>query len=160
MIEHRFNSSQGAKLTIEGVVNELIKFMEADSSRTYKITIGTDSELYNKTSADFVTAIVVHRKGNGGRYFWSRAELHNVHTIRDRILQEVMVSLDIAKSTLAYLKQFNAPVFDLEIHVDVGANGESSKMIQELVGMIRANNFEAKTKPESYAASSVADRYL
>jgi len=33
-------------------------------------------------------------------------------------------------------------------------------MIQEVVGMIRANNFEARTKPESYAASNVADRHV
>ena len=33
-------------------------------------------------------------------------------------------------------------------------------MIQEITGMIRANNFEVKTKPESYAASSVADRHV
>jgi len=33
-------------------------------------------------------------------------------------------------------------------------------MMQELLGMIRANNFEARTKPESYAASSVADRHI
>jgi len=29
-----------------------------------------------------------------------------------------------------------------------------------VVGMIRANNFEARTKPESYAASNVADRHI
>jgi predicted RNase H-related nuclease YkuK (DUF458 family) len=32
-------------------------------------------------------------------------------------------------------------------------------VLQELVGLVRANNFEVKTKPESYAASNVADRY-
>ena len=52
------------------------------------------------------------------------------------------------------------PKFDLEIHVDVGTNGETRTMIQELVGIIRANHFEAKTKPESYAASKVADRHV
>jgi predicted RNase H-related nuclease YkuK (DUF458 family) len=33
-------------------------------------------------------------------------------------------------------------------------------MIQEVVAMIRASNFQAKTKPESYAASNVADRHV
>jgi len=32
-------------------------------------------------------------------------------------------------------------------------------MMQELTGMIRANNFVARTKPDSYAASKVADRH-
>lgn len=157
---YRFKSSLGTELTTRNVVEEVIRFMNDDPSRSYKVIIGTDSELFNKTSADFVTAIVVHRIGNGGRYFWQRSELRNIYTLRDRILKEVVASLDVAKITLSYLRELQAPKFELEIHVDVGENGESSKMIQELVGMIRANNFEAKTKPESYAASSIADRHV
>ena len=80
--------------------------------------------------------------------------------MRDRILREVMMSLDIAKAVVGSLKDRRTPEFDFEIHVDVGLNGETKTMIQELVGMVRANNFEARTKPESYAASSVADRCI
>ena len=155
-----FNSSSGAKLNVKEVATEVIAFMRAEPTRSYKVTIGTDSEVYNKTSADFVTAIVVHRIGNGGRFFWNRNELHKLYTMRDRIMQEVIVSIEIAKSVLSYLRQFDAPQYDLEVHVDVGTNGTSSKMIQEVVGMVSANTLEAKTKPESYAASSVADRYI
>ena len=158
--ESLFNSSNGQKLTVKEVATEIIAFMRLESTRSYKVTIGTDSESFDKTSADFVTAIVVHRIGNGGRFFWQRAELHKLYTMRDRIIQEVIASIEIAKTVLSYLRQFDAPQFDLEVHVDVGTNGTSSKMIQEIVGMIRANNLEAKTKPESYAASSVADRYI
>ena len=68
--------------------------------------------------------------------------------------------MEAAKEFLSELKQMEAPKFDFEIHIDVGENGASKVMIQELVGMIRANNFEVKTKPESYAASNVADRHV
>jgi len=51
------------------------------------------------------------------------------------------------------------PHYDFEIHVDVGENGATKAMIQELVGMVRAHNFEARIKPESYAASNVADKH-
>ena len=161
MIEQNlFNSYHGDKLNPEAVVSEIITFMRALPNNRYKVMIGTDSLRYNETDADFVTAIVVHRVGNGGRYFWRREELGGFHTLRDRILREVMMSLDIAKGVLASLKDRNTPEFDFEIHVDVGLNGETKTMIQELVGMVRANNFEARTKPESYAASSVADRCI
>ncbi|OGY56735.1 MAG: hypothetical protein A2Y84_01455 [Candidatus Colwellbacteria bacterium RBG_13_48_8] len=70
-----------------------------------------------------------------------------------------MISLDLAKMVIGALRALGPIDFDLEIHVDVGEKGETKQMIQELVGMIRANNFEARTKPESYAASSVADRH-
>jgi len=157
---NKFVGAFGALFAPRDVAKEIIAFMSADLSRKYKVIIGTDSLLYDKTKADFVTAIVVHRIGNCGRYFWRRTELEGFHTLRDRITREVMMSLDIAKETLSFLKGMDAPDFGFEIHVDVGEKGETKVMIQELLGMIRANNFEARTKPDSYAASSVADKHV
>jgi len=155
------NSSFGLKLTIVQVVEEVIRFMKAEPKRNYKITIGTDSQRLPGKVADFVTAIVIHRVGNGGRYFWRRLELQKVHVLRDRIIREVLMSLELAKKLLLELEQFSSlPAFDFEIHADIGENGPTKAMIQEVVGMIRANNFAAKTKPESYAASNVADRHV
>ncbi|MEK7192335.1 MAG: ribonuclease H-like YkuK family protein, partial [Patescibacteria group bacterium] len=153
----------GLRLSPEQIVREVINFMEAEPRYEYKITIGTDSLKASDNTADFVTAIVIHRVGKGGRYFWRRIEDETkFHTLRDRIWKEVLMSLDIAKSFLALLNASASQSikFDFAIHVDVGQNGATRVMIQELVGMIRANNFEAKTKPESYAASNVADRHV
>lgn len=161
MTDKLFNSSFGLKLSSEQIVREMINFMKADERRNYKIIIGSDSEKNGGESADFVTAIVIHRVGNGGRYFWRRIVMNRkFHTLRERILEEVLMSLDVAREFLAATQKFEMPKFDFEIHVDVGENGESRVMIQELVAMIRANNFEAKTKPDSYAASKVADRHV
>jgi hypothetical protein len=150
---------RGFKLTMSRVVNEIVGFMRADLTRCYKVTIGTDSDILSGR-ADFVTAVVVHRVGNGGRYFWRRIENEKMHTLRERIIREVLISLDIAKGVLSELKKFPLPDFDFEIHIDVGENGPTKAMIKEVVAMVRANNFEAKTKPESYAASNVADRHV
>lgn len=155
-----FNSAFGLCLSPDQVVQEIIRFMLADDKRRYKVVIGTDSERAGDDLADFVTAIVVHRVGNGGRYFWRRVELNKFHTLRDRIIKEVMLSLDVAQDFLGFFKNHNAPHFDFEIHADIGENGETSSMIQEVVGIIRAHNFEAKTKPDSYAATKVADRHV
>jgi len=127
-----------------------------------------------------VTAVVVHRVGNGGRYFWRRTELGKLHTLRDRIIKEVVISLELGKEVLTELKKFSDPAagenpelarpepvewveipeWEFEIHADVGENGPTKAMIQEVVGMIRAYNFEPITKPGSYAASNVADRHV
>lgn len=158
--EYLFNSSTGKKLSPSQVVEEILVFIKADPKRNYKITIGTDSEAMADKRADFVTAIVVHRVGNGGRYFWRRIEDgKKFHTLRDRILREVLISLEIAHAFLETARRFTMPKFDFEIHVDVGENGATKAMMQELTGMIRANNFAVKTKPDSYAASKVADRH-
>lgn len=156
-----FQSSFGLKLNVSQAVREIIRFIKAEPKYSYKIIIGTDSEQLTNKNADFVTAVVVHRLGNGGRYFWRRIELGKFHTLRDRIIQEVILSLEVAKEILTNLKKEPGIAnWNFEIHADIGENGETKTLIQEVVGMIRANNFEAKTKPESYAASKVADRHV
>lgn len=157
-----FQSSMGEKLSVSQVVQEIVAFMKAAPERNYTVTIGTDSELMSSKDADFVTAVVVHRVGNGGRYFWRQGTVGKFYTLRDRIIREVMTSLDLAKELLIILKDQNIPNirWDFEIHADVGEKGETKVMIQEVVGMIRAHNFEARTKPLSYAASNVADRHV
>jgi predicted RNase H-related nuclease YkuK (DUF458 family) len=155
-----FMSSNGQKITPSAVVGEILTFMQAAPNRSYKITIGTDSEHLHDKRADFVTAIVIHRVGNGGKYFWRRiVDGKKFFTLRDRMFREAMISLEIAHAFLSESSKANLPKFDFEIHVDVGENGATRTMLQELVGMIRANNFAVKTKPDSYAASKVADRH-
>ena len=160
--DYLFNSASGIKLNLYQVIKEIMGFIQLDKERVYKLIIGTDSDLNHndKKAADFVTAIVIRRTGNGGRYFWRHVKFYPVYNLRNRILQEVLFSLEVAKNLLLVLKNSGGPEFQLEIHIDVGENGETRTMIQELVSIIRANNFEAKTKPDSYAASKVADRHL
>lgn len=154
-----FNSALGLKLNPDQIAKEIIDFIKVDPKREYKVIIGTDSESFNELT-DFVTAIIVYRKGNGGRYFWRRQEFKNIKSLRQKIIQEVMISLETAQIILKALKNLNSPQFDFEIHVDIGKNGQTKAMISEVVSMIRAYNFSAKTKPESYAASTIADRHL
>lgn len=162
-----FNSSFGVKLSSTQVAAHVVRYMKEEPGRRYKITIGTDSERLANGHADFVTAIVVHRIGNGGRYFWRRFTEGRFHTLRDRIIREVLLSLEVGKETLEELKTLSTSdergrdlQWDFEIHVDVGENGPTKAIIQEVVGMVRAYNFEPITKPASYAASSVADRHV
>lgn len=167
--EEKFMTGLGLAVPRNMLVPEITRYMREDTRRRYRITIGSDSELLADRSADFVTAIVVHRVGGGGRYFWRRLERESFHTLRDRIIEEVLLSIDVAKELLLELRAADeaagsageAPLdWEFEIHADVGEAGETKAMIQEVVGMIRANNFEAKTKPWSYAASKVADRHV
>jgi predicted RNase H-related nuclease YkuK (DUF458 family) len=46
------------------------------------------------------------------------------------------------------------------IHVDAGnsVKGKTRALIPELVGWIRACGYDVRTKPESFVASTIADR--
>ncbi len=154
-----FRDASGRLIGFSDLVQEISAFIKADDRRSYKVIVGSDSQGISDEFCDFATAIVVHRVGNGGRYFWRRLELPRFYTLRDRILQEVLLSIDIAKEILERLSGIDVQ-FGFEIHVDVGENGETKTMLQEVLGMVRAYNFEAKTKPQSFVASKVADRYV
>jgi predicted RNase H-related nuclease YkuK (DUF458 family) len=152
-----FFGSDGKKFSKQEIIEEIGSYMLQKPQYHYKIVVGSDSQPVGEI-ADFVTAIVVHRVGNGGRYFWKRT-VGKFFNLRDRILKEVMLSLETAVEITKILKENINIKFDFEVHVDVGENGNSSQLISEVTGIIRAYNFPFKTKPESYAASSVADKH-
>lgn len=158
----QFNSPTKGKLDFEELIKEILAYLDEDKKRAYKIVIGTDSQAHSPT-VDFITAIVLHRIGKGGRYFWKKIRKYNIHHLRQRIYSEVDLSLKLAKNLIEklqnYISRERLLSKDLEIHVDIGQNGETREMIKEVVGMVRGNGFNVRYKPEAYGASTVADRH-
>lgn len=163
MEKNIFNNPTKGKMTIQRMVGELVGFMDEDPDSSYSLVIGTDSKsqkLNGETVLDFVTAVVIHRKGKGGRYFWQKNKKDRIKTLRDKIYTETLLSLDLAQKMVPQLKaQIDGDRYDLEIHIDVGENGPTREMIKEVVGIVNGNGFTAKTKPDSYGAFVVADKH-
>ena len=145
------------------MVQEISKFIFADPESFYHLVIGTDSHMRRAnghSQCDYVTAIVVHRTGKGARYFWKKDKEEDPKHLRNKIYNETIKSLDTAKTLVPSIQQAISPAqYDFEIHIDVGPKGPTRDMIKEVVGMVTGNGFRAKTKPESWAASSVADKH-
>ena len=155
---NEFKSPTYGALDFDGVLDKLLGYMGVAPGLEYELIIGTDS-MPSGTEAEFVSAIVVHRKSAGGIYFWSKRHEASLHTLRDRIYLEATHSLRLAEQLIEKLREKQITDFNLTIHVDVGPNGETKKLINEVVGMIKGSGFSVKTKPDSYGASSVADRH-
>jgi len=154
-----FQSPTFGSLELAGVRERILQFLAAVPEAKYQLVIGTDSQPHNGQGVDFVTAIVVHRIGHGGIYFWQHTENKKIFALRQRIYQEAALSLSMAEQVVILLQRDGISKYDVEIHVDIGEFGKTREMIQEIVGMIRGSGYAVKTKPESYAASKVADRY-
>lgn len=154
-----FNSPTYGVLSLAEVRKKILDFMAKEPDLTYRLVIGTDSQNKNGSETDFVTAVVVHRVGRGGIYFWQRKIEKKTYVLRARIYQEASLSLVLAEDFLEVTKNDGISRFDVQIHVDIGEYGETREMINEVVGMIRGSGFAVQIKPESYAASKVADRY-
>lgn len=163
-----FQSHTHGILTITEIIEKIKSFLEEFPDAQYSLVIGTDShekkpsERAKGSTISLVTAILIHRKGFGGKYFWRRQEQKNIHSLREKIYAETMVSLTFASIFVPLFKKAlngHALNYNLEIHVDVGEHGETRNMIKEIVGLVSGNGFVAKTKPDAYAASYVADKH-
>lgn len=140
------------------LVADILEFVAEDVESKYMIVVGSDSEEFNGV-ADFVSVVTVHRVGKHGRYFWTKRPF-KVYDRHDRILKEAYFSLEIAQELVEILREkLNGHFYEFEIHLDIGQNGPTKQMIQEIVGMITGNGFTARIKPEAYAANKVADRH-
>lgn len=146
------------KLSFSEAMEELVEFAKEDPDSEYRIIVGTDSEGYEYI--DYASAIVVHRVGHGGRAFICKNIIKTPRSLREKIYTEAMLSLYLSQKILPFLIDAGLMEENFMIHVDVGPNGETKDMIKEVVGMVRGHGFQVATKPESYAASSVADRFV
>ncbi|MBI4092815.1 MAG: ribonuclease H-like YkuK family protein [Candidatus Kerfeldbacteria bacterium] len=154
-----FHSPTYGQLTEPAVVGRIRSFIVAQHHRAYRLIIGSDSLPSNGSGSYLVTAVVLHRVGNGGIYFWHRTMKRGLHSLRERMYAEALASINMAQrleKSPALQKLIKS---NLEIHVDVGEEGPTREMIHEIVGMIVGYGYSAKIKPDSFAASKVADRH-
>ena len=160
-----YNPTKG-QMDLQGVLQELILYLKEKPERDYEIIVGCDSSAVEEPT--FPVVIVVLRKKEGGRFFLTKVRYpapRKFYNIHDRILEEVLLSCQLA----LWLRENFARKAEKEgllvpyqlqyIHADVGENGVTRDMIKEVTGLIRGNGFTPMIKPQSFAASSVADRF-
>jgi predicted RNase H-related nuclease YkuK (DUF458 family) len=95
--EMRLNSLTHGVIGVEESIRLIRNFLEEKPSAQYSIVIGTDShEKENNGDSktiNLVTAVLVHRRGFGGKYFWRRKDMANIHSLREKIYAETLESL-------------------------------------------------------------------
>lgn len=147
-----FKTPAGEKFTLPEIV-ALIK-----SDHEYGVYVGTDSQVNRKRrKVMYVTTIVLHKKGKGGRFFLQQELVRTPNSLRERLSAEVYRTLQLCFELRDILPR------NVEITVDVDLNKnpkyKSGKYVNELVGMVTAQDFKCRTKPDSWAAMCVADRF-
>lgn len=153
-----FKKADGQILKKEELLREIEKFILEDENFLYKVLVGTDSENYNDRT-EFISVIAVHRIGRGGRFFWRKEWSLKPLSLYERLWQEAVISLNLSQELLRELNKKNLN-FVFELHLDMGTNGRSKSTIREIINLVKSYGFIVKTKPESYAASKVADKLL
>ncbi len=155
-----FISPTKGRLFLGSVIDEVLNYFREDEKAQYKIIIGTDSN--SNGEPEFVTAIVILRIGRGGRYFYRKRNGLKIASLRHKIHTEVNYSLETANEVVVALRDRLGELklnYQPEIHIDVGENGPTKDIIKEVVNIVLSNGFKVRYKPDSYVATTIADRY-
>lgn len=124
------------------------------------IYIGTDS-FFKKGECIFSTAICLYGADNqqGGRYFFQKTKISKKQfpSLSVRMLKEAENTINIAQKIVDECSWAK-----LELHLDISSAEKeegTSPLASMLVGYVQGSGFECKTKPEAFAAASIADKH-
>ena len=160
-----FYTGSNGPIGFENIPDAINQYYQKNKDLTSDISIiiGTDSQNFSDTKV--VSVICVIAAGHGGIFFYRITREPIIKDIRRKLHVETNHSLNLAADLVDILETdkkyeelfLNCPI---SIHVDAGNSekGKTRALIPELVGWIKACGYTACIKPESYAASSVADK--
>ncbi len=128
----------------------------------FKVTIGSDSQTFD--TLKLVNVISVISEGHGGIFFYEITRLNRTNDVRQKLTTETNESLQVALKLTDILegKEYDElrDNMSMSIHIDAGwsPNGKSKEFIHELVGWIRGMGYDCEVKPNSFVASTIADK--
>jgi hypothetical protein len=136
-------------------IGDVVDFVRDHAREGQVVHLGTDS-LQRARHTRFVTVVAILTPGRGGRAIWTRDTRPRIVSLRERLLREVWLSVELG------LRLHPVVPGPLHVHIDANpvAQHKSSAHVQELVGLVVSQGFRAVIKPESWAASRAADRLV
>jgi len=158
MQDQTFHNPSLGEMAFDDVLSTVVSEMASGPRERFALLIGTDSST-SAEQLDLVSAIVLHKIGHGGRYFWTRRRERRAPSLRFQIWREAWLSFELAQDVIRGLEARSLLQVNLEIHVDIGENGRTKELIDEVVGMIVGSGFAVRIKPHAFAASAVADKH-
>ena len=160
-----FRSMTYGNLSFIDVCDKLLMFYEnyKNKSDIIEIAIGSDSQ--NKDYTKMVTVIVIYAEGKGGISFNYTEKIKRIESVKEKLEIETSRSL-ITATTLIDILENNPKYHEMyldcpiSIHIDAGnsVKGKTKDLIKFVTGWVHATGFNCVIKPDSYAASSVADK--
>ena len=144
-------------------LEEVKAFISAQSEST-KIYLGSDSERHKVDGvwyADYITAVVVHIDGEHGCKVFGEVKRERDYDQKKnkpsmRLMNEVYSVAELFSNLQEVLEDRY-----VEVHLDLNPDLRygSSCVVQQAIGYIKGTcNITPMVKPNSWAASSVADR--
>ena len=160
IIEKQWREFSGKNiiLPIKQKVEEALQ-REKRNGYKLKVCIGTDSQKKGQDRFDFGTVIVFLREGHGAFMFIHNERHTRNYSIKERMLVEVSMSIDIAYMLCDLFDEYEV---DMEVHADINTNPmfKSNAALTQAMEHIMVMGFAFKAKPEAFASSSCANRIV
>ena len=160
-----WNSETYGKLDLTQIPEKLMLFYDCNLmyGEPMELTVGTDSQNHS-SGTKIVTVISMICKGHGGIFFYTAEYRGLMKIVKQKLETETFISLETAKTLIDELDNDDYHVLidncPLSIHIDAGnaPHGKTRDLIQALTGWVHAMGYECEVKPDSYSASTIADR--
>lgn len=147
-------------------LEEVKEFISKESEAT-KIYIGCDSEVRklknNKWIVNYYSVVVIHHNGRNGAKVFGKKETEIDYT-KDKRKPLFRLMQEVYKASQLYLDlEESIGDREVEVHLDLNPNKKyvSNQIVDQAIGYIKGTcNIVPLIKPDSWAASSVADKFL
>lgn len=155
VIEKKWKTLAGQEVDLRSAIEaELREYPDAE------VTIASDSQQRGRDT-EYVTVVTLIRPGKGGRVIFNREKIPRVRELRERLWKETWRSVELAMELTATpdIGDFATRIDVSAVHIDanVDPKHQSSRYVEELVGLVVGQGFKAVVKPEAWAASHAAD---
>ncbi|ABR50734.1 protein of unknown function DUF458 [Alkaliphilus metalliredigens QYMF] len=144
------------ELTFNEVCEKIKIYTGRDLKGQYVISVGTDSQNIGGITK-VVSVIAIVKKTKGGIFFYDIKKVKRINNIRQKIFKETQCSIELASQVMEYINK-NEIEASLEVHVDIGDQGETKHLIKEIVGWVMGMGFKCCMKPDSYTSTGIADK--
>ena len=150
------------EVSIKEIVDIIEKKVNERPYSNFQVVVGTDSQNFDKTKIVLVIALLEETKG--GIFFYEITRVKKITNLKNKLYKETQMSLDCATELMkAFEDKYDETGFDytqihFSIHVDAGFKGDTREVIPEIVGWVKSCGYEVHIKPESFVASSIADK--
>lgn len=145
---------ENAEISYEDFINKL----KSLSKKGLDVYVGADSQVI-KDKISIATCVCFYKRGipeNHIYYIKKRIPRDRYPTLRARMLFEAYCSLEVALDVDPYVEG------ELIVHLDVGSDfkkNKTAKFSKELQILVKSQGFGCEIKPNSWASSSIADKY-
>lgn len=162
-MEKLFIRGNGEKVTRDRMAQLIAAYISEKPSADYEITVGTDSQNHSMTK--MVEVIAIHRVGDGGIFFYFSEYVPKIQSLKAKITAETARSLENAYGLTddvgLYLLEKDIDIdklnINFQVHCDIGYYGKTRELIAEITAWVESCGYECHIKPESYAASGIAN---